>query len=414
MPFSKNMNNLPENGKLIVVEGRHRGAVVELSDQKAIRVGNGVENDVVLYSGQSSHWSIVLRVDKQCIGLDVFEGEIDVDDVLVGSGTHVEIDSEKRVQINSLVFVIEAPVSELGNESAAPEHETLLTTPLSGLDSKSMSSNEQATSAEITDQIDDVRRGSKSRGTRRTLGNSLFSGFTEFCNSRLGLPLLCLSTGFIMLSLAPSMAYLNGENKNDVQSASLEQQLIAQGFRTLTYVPRSNGTPSTIVGAVESRSDKVRILNIVSRSHEETLVDLQINDELVDAIEDVYRVNGVSAQVVITGLGTATVKTRSNDDGLLAAVETQINEDIPGLTELTIENLPVEAIITKDEEQRPQPFDPDKRITLVVAGVNGYVMTADSSRYFVGSTLPSGYVVKSIENGSVEILKDGETLTLQF
>jgi hypothetical protein len=55
-----------------------------------------------------------------------------------------------------------------------------------------------------------------------------------------------------------------------------------------------------------------------------------------------------------------------------------------------------------------------KTIITVVSGELNYFVTSDNSRYFVGSSLPSGYVVERISPSTVDFSMSGEIVSLNI
>jgi len=95
------------------------------------------------------------------------------------------------------------------------------------------------------------------------------------------------------------------------------------------------------------------------------------------------------------------------------AIESSVKNDVPDVISLTTSNsIPVDEVV---EESPVAEVDPDKQVTLVVAGVDGYLMTRDKSRYFIGSMLPSGHYIKKIEDGNVHVESpEGQAIVLEF
>jgi type III secretion protein D len=83
---------------------------------------------------------------------------------------------------------------------------------------------------------------------------------------------------------------------------------------------------------------------------------------------------------------------------------------VRGLAKLSVRN-------TAEPAPKPMPpvaEDPGKRIASLVPGDPAYVVTADGSRYFVGSMLPTGHKIVDIGPTSVTLEYDGTKTTLNF
>jgi len=90
----------------------------------------------------------------------------------------------------------------------------------------------------------------------------------------------------------------------------------------------------------------------------------------------------------------------------VARAETAARSDVYGLVELNVIN-------TKPKSETvPQPLkidseQPGKEILLVMVGSPSYVLTADQSRFFTGSKLPTGHRIEEIMKNKVVLNKDG-------
>jgi len=204
-------------------------------------------------------------------------------------------------------------------------------------------------------------------------------------------------------------AFQNEDNRKQ----SLKNEILAAGYDNLLYIPPQGDLPARVSGAVFSVGDRSKIMEMAADTKTNVQLDLQINEELEAAVQDVYRVNGITAEVSITGIGEVEVWTSTKNEKLLAAIESNIKNDVPNVISLVTSNsIPAEKVV----EQSPvADIDPDKQVTLVVAGVDGYLMTRDKSRYFIGSMLPSGHTIRKIENGNVHVESpEGQALVLEF
>ncbi|MBX2836702.1 MAG: hypothetical protein KTR35_07600 [Gammaproteobacteria bacterium] len=138
---------------------------------------------------------------------------------------------------------------------------------------------------------------------------------------------------------------------------------------------------------------------------------VHIEAEIVEKVEDVFRVNDVLASISSLGEGSVEALTSESSLEKLAKLETMVKADVPQLVSLVIQNSPP-AQAAMDEPQGT--LDPGKRVAMVVSEEPAYLVTEDRSHYYVGSILPSGHRIESIENGQVSLQKGGETTLLKF
>ncbi len=247
-------------------------------------------------------------------------------------------------------------------------------------------------------------------------GESRLAGFLgSISENTMSRPLtyVCLFIGLMLLVGAVSTGLVRAVNVQE-HRRSFDQILAEAGFGHLNYVPSLGNIPARVSGTVQSNEQKLN-LTTLAESHGVPLVtDLQVNDQLRAEIENLYRINSVTAKVDVTGLGEVSIWTSTSDVEKLEMIEKSMKDDYPSLASITTSNtLPEDNVLVNNED----PFAnnvPGKRITLIVAGEEGYLMTKDKARYFIGSTLPSGHVITKIEDGKVHVITDEGPMVLQF
>jgi len=171
----------------------------------------------------------------------------------------------------------------------------------------------------------------------------------------------------------PSGAIVRGELATDAQRDALQQQLARAG---LGDVP----------------------------------VDVVTGERLVDAVADIFRVQGVPARADYGGAGRVSVHAREADADALARAGATARRDVAGLRDLVVTNEPT----VPPPQDTPVADDPGKRVAAIVPGDSPYVVTADGTRYFIGALLPTGHRVDAIEAHKVVLTRDGRQSELDF
>ena len=171
----------------------------------------------------------------------------------------------------------------------------------------------------------------------------------------------------------PAGAVVHGELATDAQRDALQQQLARAG---LADVP----------------------------------VDVVTGQRLVDAVTDVFRVQGVAARAEYGGTGHVTVHAHEADSDALARAAATARRDVAGLRELAVSNEPAAPA----PQNTPVADDAGKRVAAIVPGDSPYVVTADGTRYFIGALLPTGHRVEAIEAHRVVLTRDGRQSQLDF
>jgi len=377
------MNRMNSSIMLIVRQGRQAGTRVPLQPEHRVTVGNDLENDIVLYSGQSATWSIALDCTADNMDITLLVGKIDIAGAALGNDEHGQFDYGETLSIDSLVFTIE----RLGMTEKALLSDSALDTPERYGDDEQRPNGLPGLAARWSQRISQT--------------------------GQWVVPVACVVLGLGVLGVLPQLFASNKTTPTTLDaSAAVDQLLSASEFSDVVYLPGAMPQQGIFTGAVKSRDHRGQLLEAAARSGIEASTDLQINDEFADTIGDVYRVHGIDAEVRVLDVGVAEVLTRTDKLDVLLKVETQLKQDVAALESLTVNNNSPEPLTV---ESKVKHFDdPDKRVTLVVAGENGYIMTADASRYFVGSMLPTGYIIKKIHQGTVILVKDGKDITLNF
>jgi type III secretion protein D len=132
-----------------------------------------------------------------------------------------------------------------------------------------------------------------------------------------------------------------------------------------------------------------------------------VNEQVAQAVQDVYRVNGIDASVQATGPGR--VRVQATGDALaLDNVRNVARRDVPGLAAIEVH--------AKAPARTPAAVidDPGKRVASIVPGDPAYVVTVDGTRYFVGALLPTGHRIHTIEANQVVLEFDGVHTPLVF
>ncbi len=190
----------------------------------------------------------------------------------------------------------------------------------------------------------------------------------------------------------------------------MEQYLAENELSHINVESDSDSDAFTLVGRVNERSELLALERFVKEQKMNSQVGLHIMDgqSTRSQIEDLFRVNGVSATTAFDEAGMLWVNTSVADDGVLDNLRNVVSSDMPILKHWDIANTPPEVDVPLG------PIDPGKQVAMVVSDEPAFVLTADQTRYFVGSLLPTGHRISAIESGRVILEKDGDTSELEF
>lgn len=195
----------------------------------------------------------------------------------------------------------------------------------------------------------------------------------------------------------------------DSAPPSLAAELRASEFSGLTITTGVDGH-MTVHGRIGTLAQRARLDAWLAEHQVAPVIDVQVDEALVRDVTETFRVNGVSVQAQVSGMGTIAVEAAERDADRLARAEEVVRRDVRGVTDLAVRNVAPPA----PKPVRQVSDDPGKRIASLVPGDPAYLVTADGSRYFVGSMLPTGHRITRIAAGSVTLELDGQQTTLNF
>lgn len=193
----------------------------------------------------------------------------------------------------------------------------------------------------------------------------------------------------------------------------LDRVLKAPEFRGLR-IERGEKDQLRVRGLLLTLADRARLDRGLASENVDASVDVRVGEQITAAVRDVYRMNGVNAEILptiaLSDVGKVQVRTGSADAARLARIEATVRQDVPGVQSLEVVNTPPPTVA----EVTPVRDDPGKRVASIVPGDNPYVVTADGTRYFIGALLPSGHRLAGITDSEVMLEKDGKSSPLKF
>lgn len=347
--------------------------------------GSGLHNDIVVNSG-SEGWAILMENTGGEVLITSLTGQVFFGDRMLLKDEQVSVTETSGLRVGSTQFSVQ--VSKLVESPApGPESDRL------DLEEKSEATAQQRPRVLIPPRFN-------TGNTRSVMKHALF-----------GLSALCIGLGTLaaIYAVTGSLFMVSADTKSGPDQ--FIEKLQEGKFKSLEYTSLDDNKTIIVSGAVDTRESKSELLEMARQTGTNVEWDLQLNSELIETVEDIYRVNGISAKAAVLGRGKLKVNTRTNDLEKLELVGLTVRADMPGLTDLEIINVQPGVALEDVPAYKP---DPDKRITLISEGSKAYIMTQDKSRYFIGALLPSGHLVERIANGEIIVSKDGKQETMKF
>jgi type III secretion protein D len=201
-----------------------------------------------------------------------------------------------------------------------------------------------------------------------------------------------------------------GPRAQDVQAPpSLAAMLKTSEFSALVATTHADGRVE-LAGRLATLAERTRLDAWLVARQVTASVEVQVDETLVRDVTETFRINGVAVRANVAGPGAVAVEAAERDADKLARAEEVVRRDVRGLQTLAVRN--TAAPLPKPVP--PVPDNPGKRIASLVPGEPAYLVTADGSRYFVGSMLPTGHKITEIAAQSVTLEREGEQTTLNF
>jgi len=390
-------------GKLDIMSGLQKGAYMALPERSILKVGGGLDNDIVLRDSGVGQRQVTLRIDQQSIQLHAVTGNAVIDGTVLTEGNSTEAVATASVQIGAICLMISSALDS-GNDHHVPDKQSPAPGEAIAQATDEISGNLLRSLPDENGLAPRQTNPSNAGGTAQAQA----SPDTEVPDKAAGkygiLTLAALLLGAVVVWQSGLFA------GQEATSISLSDQLSASEFNSLTVV--QTGNSAVVNGFLDTIHESVLLDQWLAQTG--LLIDNKVivAESLGGQVEDLFRVNGVKALVKVSGSGVVTATTQVADTEKLAVLKQRVQADVPAVRQLTINNTkpPVQAA---ENEQYSKP-DPGKRVSMVVSDKPAYVVTEDQSRYFKGSFLPSGHRILSIEDGKVFLEKNGAKSTLEF
>ena len=209
---------------------------------------------------------------------------------------------------------------------------------------------------------------------------------------------------------ALAMAIAPASPRPEALAQRAQATLHAAGMTAVTVSLAAGPADPVVEGYLDTHAQRTRAESLLAAQGLRPRFAVWINENLAQAVQDVYRVHGISAQVQTLGPGRVRVNTALADVSALASIERTVRRDVQGLNQLDTRNAPPPGV----PSPVPALDDPGKRVASIVTGDEPYVATQDGTRYFIGALLPTGHRILAIADGRVQLEREGLNTALAF
>lgn len=371
---------------LFVLDGKQAGACAPLQSGASIDISGEIDTDIVLRDPQMAGQHIRLSVGREFVKLDVLEGDAELSGQQIGAGSSVELPPYVPLKIGATTLAY--------GETNSTRWVDMLQL---GRGSRPSESAQLNMHAEPSPHYQQAHKPSP---------DVVWEGWKLWLSViGVGVLVLILGAGGFSGASAPKTAQQVG-GVTDIAAVLADAE-----FSALEVVEPAAGKIA-IHGYLETREQRERLVRLLAEpaGFPQVQVRVQVGEQLAATVRDIYRLNGVPANVQPQGPGIVHVKTAEADLGKLRRVETVAKRDIASLLDLVAENeRPPDSV-----KPAKTVDDPGKRIASVVPGDPAYLVTTDGARYFVGAMLPTGHKISAISDQQVLLDKDGVVVTLRF
>lgn len=356
--------------ELVVLEGAQAGASTAIRPGSRLSVGTTLDNDIVLRDAELGGTRVEFEVDKDALQLAVTTGEVDLVGRTLVAGEVAELLPYTAMQVGGSTIAYGEPGSTRWQELLAE---------LEGEGGQPLDCNAAACTS-------GKQLGSQNRG-------------------RLMLPLF-LGAGLLLALYGSGQSKIAAVNPEQ-QAVQLTEQIQQLGFPGLQVQIENEGA-LTIIGYLDELRQRAVLESLLEDQSIVAALKVQVGEKLATEVENIYRVQGIVAEVESLGPKKVKVTTREADTKRLQHVKTVAIEDA-GLDEISAHNFAPDVPSVPE-----QSVDPGQAVTMVVAGEPAYVVTTDRARYFIGALLPTGHRIAAITGTGVLLEKAGLFTTLNF
>ncbi len=363
---------------LRVLNGRLAGAERPLHVGKYLRVGHGLDNDIVLRGEGTNGISLLLDLADDQARVKVTSGEIFL------LGRPISIDEEAilppyvPLQIGEFAVAIGGDAQDRWQE--AERIGQLIAAP---------NSNDPVAAPE--------RAGIMERFATR-----LYPVRDHFVNRSSGMWFLVLA-GVMLLGFA-SIAPVTDAIRGELYSPrAVQATLTATGFTGLKVTRDPASGTLIISGAVSSDTDAARLRKLMADKFPGALVDITTPGSLAAAATDILRNNKVDAEARPGRSGSIRVVTEYLPQDRQIELTALLKRDLPAL-----KNVEYQMDNRRGDRDLQYFFNASRSgLATYVDGNPGYIVTQDQTRWFVGSVVPTGHKILSIGSGRVVFERQG-------
>lgn len=362
---------------LRVLGGRLRGAEHRLHPGKFVRIGHGLDHDIVLRDPTTRGLSIELHLGDDMANVRVVAGQIGLLGRPVGAGEQVALPAYVPMLLGSIAVAIGDPASDRWEESAR------LSTMIAPADElQGMAVPQRAALGErVATRLYPMR------------------GALAFDRQW---PVYAVLAAILLLLVALAAPATRWVSRQLHDSAADQSVLAAAGFGSLKVTEGPGG--AIIQGIVKDDAALARLRLLVAQRIGGATLDVDTMDGLAAAATDLLRAQGVDGEAIPRRGNALLVTAEFLPADRQAELARLIREDVPGVSRVHFAADPARG----DRDLQYFFSGSEYGLATFVDGDPGYITTADGTRWFAGAQVPTGHRIVTIANGRASFERNGQ------
>lgn len=364
---------------LRIVGGRIAGKEYPLATGRRVCIGHGLANDVVLRGAGTRDGAVELRLGEGAAQLRVLSGAVELLGRSLGEG-------EEAVLPPYLPFRFGEHLVAYGERASSrwQDAESVAISPCGTLVNP-------LPAPRLQDRVE-------------LMGRTYLTRITE----RVTMFQVAVGTAAIVLLAAAAGPTSSLIEEQFGGEHALERMYDEAGYRSVDVTKNPAGG-LIVAGTVESEADLIRTRAIADQMSGPVMVDVTSTAALANAATDILSAQGIDAQATPAGLGGVTVAAPYLPADRQDALREILTRDLPALKRVRFR-----VDDSRGGNALQSLFANSGTGLATVIEDPGHIVTADGSRWFPGSILPTGHRLVSIEPGRVRFEKGGRVEELKL
>lgn len=364
---------------LRIVGGRLAGKEYPLATGRRVCIGHGLANDVVLRGAGTRDGAVELRLGDGAAALRVLSGTVELLGRSLGEGEEAVLPPYLPFRFGEHLVAYGTALSTRW-EDAASVAISPCATPVNPLPAP-----------RLQDRVE-------------VMGRTYLTRITE----QVSVLQVAVATSAVVLLAAAAGPASSLIEEQFGGARALEQMYDEAGYRSIDVTENPAGG-LVAAGTVESEGDLIRARAIADQMSGPVMVDVTSTAALANAATDILAAQGLDAQATPAGLGGVTVAAPYLPADRQDQLREILKRDLPALKRVRFR-----VDDSRGGNALQSLFANSGTGLATVVEDPGHIVTADGSRWFPGSILPTGHRLVSIEPGRVRFEKGGRVEELKL